>query len=148
LYVKKQAGNHEVVGLKNVTSCVESLPTTTLRSFDRVDLDFGNLDFNLTVSRNVAETGRPFLKWGRGLGTNRADGALYDVIATFTHFDNVLAAAAFSNTAFFAPENTLCIRKNCLTLHWGTPFSKLDLVTERDFYPLLSTPVNHKSQIF
>jgi hypothetical protein len=121
---KKQAGNHEVVGLNNVTCCAESLTTGTLRSFDRVNLDLFDFNFNFPVRSEVAETSRPFLDGGRRFNANRTDGAVYNVVATFTHFDNVLAAAAFSDATFFAPENTLCTCENCLTLHKGTPLFK------------------------
>jgi len=102
----------------------KSLTTGTLRSFDRVNLDLLDFNFNFPVCREVAEAGRPFFDRGGRLHANRTDGAVYNMIATFTHFDNVLAAAAFSDATFFAPEHALCIWENCLTLHWGTPLFK------------------------
>jgi hypothetical protein len=76
------------------------------------------------VRSEVAETSRPFLDGGRRFNANRTDGAVYNEVATFTHFDNVLATAAFSDATFFAPENTLCTCEKYLTLHKGTPLFK------------------------
>ena len=134
---KKQAGNQKVVGLNNVTGCIKvSLTTGALRSFDRVDLDFFDLDFNLAVRGKVAEASGPLFNWCRCFGANRADATFYDVITTFTHFDNVLTAAAFGDATFFTPESTFCTGKNCLTLHGGTPLFELDLAACRTIHEL------------
>jgi hypothetical protein len=65
----------------------------------------------------VAETGGPFFERRGCLAADRTNGALNDIVATYTHFDNVLAAVAFKNATVFAPESTFRTGKNCLTLH-------------------------------
>lgn len=93
------------------------LTTRALRSFERVDLDVCNLDFNFPVSCKVAETAGPFLDRGRGLQADRTDSAFCDMIATYAHFNHVLTAATFAYATVFTPERTFCTGKNCLTLH-------------------------------
>jgi hypothetical protein len=104
-------------GPKFFTSSRLWLTARALRSFERVNLDVCNLDFNFPVSGEVAEPGGPFLDWGRGLQADRTDSAFCDMIATFAHFNHVLAAAAFAYATVFTPESTFCTGKNCLTLH-------------------------------
>ena len=133
--IKKQAGNQKVVGLKSVARCAVSLTTATLRSFDRVDLDIRDLDFDFTVGRKVAETGGPFFERRGCLDADRPDGAFNDVVATFAHFDDVLAAIALKNATAFTPESTFCTGKNCLTLHRVLLYLTRVLVSERGFLP-------------
>jgi hypothetical protein len=121
------------------------LTTTTLRSFDRVDLDIGDLDFDFTVSRKVAETGGPFFERCGCLDTDRTDGALNDIVATFAHFDYVLAAVALKNATAFAPESTFRTWKNCLTLHRVLLFCNVFWFPKEDFYPFLPRCVNRKN---
>ena len=56
------------------------------------------------MRRKVAETAGPFFGWEGGFEADRTDRAVSDVVATFTHFDHVLTAAALANTAIFTPE--------------------------------------------
>jgi hypothetical protein len=58
--IKKKAGNQKVVGLKNVTRRTGLLTTSAFRSFERVDLDIVNLDFDFTMSREVTQARLPF----------------------------------------------------------------------------------------
>jgi len=126
-----------------------SLPTSALRSFERVDLDIIDLDFDFTVSSEVTEAGRPFFDRRGSLDADRADGAFDDVIATFAHFDNGLAAATFTNTTGFTPEGTFCTGKNCLTLHEVLlMFCACSGFLRGIFYPFLSMRVNYKIHMF
>lgn len=104
-------------GPKSFTASRLWLTTSALRSFERVDLDVLNLDFNFPVSGEVAEAAGPLLDRGGGLQADRTDGAFCDMIATFAHFNHVLAAATFAYATIFTPESTFCTGKNCLTLH-------------------------------